>query len=163
MTPPLQPLRIAVCGASLPGPRHDALAEEVGARLAEAGAVLLCGGLTGVMEAAARGAVRNGGLTIGILPGTDGADANEHIVLPLPSGMGEMRNMLLVRFADAVIAVGGEWGTLSEVAFAMRIGTPVIVLAPTLAQSLPVDTASTAIDAVDRALAAAQQRRQRHA
>ena len=119
---------IAVVGGSRSTPEEDGQAEAVGRLLAERGAVLLCGGLGGVMEAAARGARAAGGLTVGILPGSDPAEANPYIELPLATGMGEMRNALIVRAAQALIAIGGGWGTLSEVALARRIGTPVVGL-----------------------------------
>lgn len=144
--------RIAVCGGVEVDGQTAAVAREVGERLATAGAVLVCGGLGGVMEAAARGARSKGGLTVGILPGTNAADANDGIVLPLPTGMGEMRNALVVRFAQAVIAIGGEWGTLSEIALAKRTGVPVILLVPTLARGLDVETVADAATAVARAL-----------
>lgn len=100
-------------------------AEALGRGLAEAGAVVVCGGLTGVMEAVARGVRAAGGLTIGILPGNDRTEANAFIDVALATGMGEMRNALIVRCAGAVVAVGGGHGTLAEVALALRIGTPV--------------------------------------
>ncbi len=103
-------------------------AEAVGAALAERGAVLVCGGLGGVMAAACRGAVQAGGTTIGILPGEDRAAANPWLTVALASGLGELRNGLVVRAADAVIAIGGEYGTLSEIALALKAGTPVIGL-----------------------------------
>src|SRR2546426_8992655 len=96
--------------------------------IAERGAVLLCGGLGGVMAAAARGAKQAGGLTVGILPGNDPREANPDIDVALATGMGEMRNALIVRAASAVIAIGGGWGTLSEIAMARRIETPVVGL-----------------------------------
>jgi uncharacterized protein (TIGR00725 family) len=105
-----------------------ALAEEVGAEIASAGAVLVCGGLRGVMEAACRGAHRNGGTTIGILPGRRREDANPYVTYPIPTGLGEARNVLVVRAAQAIIAVGGRYGTLSEIAFAKIEGIPVIGL-----------------------------------
>jgi uncharacterized protein (TIGR00725 family) len=100
----------------------------VGRLLADRGAVVICGGLGGVMEAACRGAKSRGGLTVGILPGPDPSDANPYVDVALATGMGEMRNALIVRAARAVIAIGGGWGTLSEIALAQRIGTPVIGL-----------------------------------
>ncbi|MFP5219464.1 MAG: TIGR00725 family protein [Actinomycetes bacterium] len=103
-------------------------AREVGRLLGEAGAVLVCGGLGGVMAAACEGAVAAGGLTVGLLPGTDRAAANQHVSVALPTGLGELRNGLLVRCCDAVIGVGGSWGTLSELALARRTGVPVVVL-----------------------------------
>jgi uncharacterized protein (TIGR00725 family) len=114
------------------GPGHGsgeaelALAEEVGAAVAEAGAGLVCGGLGGVMEAACRGARSRGGLTVGLLPGTDRDAANGWVVVALPTGLGEARNALVVRTADAVVAVGGGWGTLSEIALALKAGLPVV-------------------------------------
>jgi uncharacterized protein (TIGR00725 family) len=107
---------------------QQALAEDVVGRLAAAGATLVCGGLGGVMEAAARGAAEAGGTAIGILPGTDRADGNPHLTVALPTGLGEARNALVVRSADAVIAIGGEYGTLSEIGFALKVGTPVVGL-----------------------------------
>ena len=104
------------------------VAEEVGRAVAEAGAVLVCGGLGGVMEAACRGARAGGGLTVGILPGRDRADANRHVDVAIPTGMGEARNALVVRAADAVVAVAGEYGTLSEIALALQAGIPVVGL-----------------------------------
>jgi uncharacterized protein (TIGR00725 family) len=103
-----------------------AAAEEAGAAIADAGATLVCGGLGGVMEAACRGARSRGGLTVGLLPGTDREDANGWVVLALPTGLGEARNALVVRAADAVVAIGGGWGTLSEIALALRAGIPVL-------------------------------------
>lgn len=102
-----------------------ALAEEAGAAVAEAGAVLVCGGLGGVMEAACRGARSKLGTTVGLLPGDDRDAANGWVQLAIPTGMGEMRNALVVRAADALVAVGGSWGTLSEIALAKQAGKPV--------------------------------------
>src|SRR5688572_30274781 len=113
-----RPVRIAVCGGGIPNHEVDQLAEQVGMLVARASAVLLCGGLLGTMEAAARGAANAGGLVVGILPGINADDANDYVTLPLATGLGEARNVVLVRSADAVIAMGGEWGTLSEVALA---------------------------------------------
>jgi uncharacterized protein (TIGR00725 family) len=96
--------------------------------VAERGAVLVCGGLGGAMESACRGAKQAGGTTVGLLPGLDRADANPHVDVALPTGLGEARNAVLVRVADAVIAVGGGYGTLSEIALALRQGKPVIGL-----------------------------------
>jgi uncharacterized protein (TIGR00725 family) len=118
---------IAVIGAGRDA-GEDALAqaEEAGAAIAAAGATLICGGLGGVMEAACRGARSRGGLTIGLLPGDDRSDANGWVLLALPTGLGEARNALIVRAADAVVAIGGGWGTLSEIALALRRGIPVL-------------------------------------
>ncbi len=105
-----------------------AVAEEVGAAVAAAGCGLVCGGLGGVMEAACRGARSRGGLTVGILPGLDREEANGWVLVGLPTGLGEARNALVVRAADAVVAVGGGWGTLSEIALALKAGLPVVGL-----------------------------------
>jgi uncharacterized protein (TIGR00725 family) len=120
---------VAVSGGGAdPGPEVLKAAQEVGRRLAEAGATLVCGGLGGVMEAAAHGAAEAGGEVIGILPGTDPADANEHCTRVVATGTGHARNLAVVASADAVIAIAGEWGTLSEIAFARRLGRPVVTL-----------------------------------
>lgn len=121
-------LNIAVIGPGDAGDEITALADEVGALLGEAGATVVCGGLGGVMEAAARGARRAGGATVGILPGADRAEANAFLDVVVPTGMGELRNALVVRAADAVVAIGGGHGTLSEIGFALRAGLPVVGL-----------------------------------
>jgi uncharacterized protein (TIGR00725 family) len=120
---------VAVCGPSLATEEETAWAEEVGRRLAEAGAILVCGGLGGVMDAAARGARQAGGIAVGILPGDSRTGASRHLTVAVPSGMGEARNALVVRAADAVIAIDGEFGTLSEIALALKMGKPVVGLA----------------------------------
>jgi uncharacterized protein (TIGR00725 family) len=104
-------------------------AEEAGAAVAQAGAVLVCGGLGGVMEAACRGARAHEGTTVGLLPGLDRAAANAWVDVALPTGLGEGRNVLIVRAADAMVAVGGGWGTLSEIALALRARVPVVGVA----------------------------------
>jgi uncharacterized protein (TIGR00725 family) len=119
---------VAVVGPGDAGETDTWLAEEVGARLAEAGAVVVTGGLGGVMEAACRGAKSRRGQTLGLLPGDDRAAANGWVDIAVPTGMGEMRNALIVRSADAMIAVGGGTGTLSEIAFALKIGRAVVGL-----------------------------------
>jgi uncharacterized protein (TIGR00725 family) len=117
---------IAVIGAGSATPEQADAAEAVGRRLAEAGAVLVCGGLGGVMEAACRGAKAAGGTTVGILPGDDRRQANAHVDVALATGLGEGRNALIVRAVDALVAVGGEYGTLSEIALALKTGKPVV-------------------------------------
>jgi uncharacterized protein (TIGR00725 family) len=104
------------------------LAEAVGRGLAEAGAVLICGGRGGVMEAACRGARQAGGLTVGVLPGFSATEANPYVTIPIVTGLGEARNVIIVRTAQAVVGVGGEFGTLSEIAFALKLGRPVVGL-----------------------------------
>jgi uncharacterized protein (TIGR00725 family) len=119
---------IAVVGGGTCSPQEAAVAEAVGRLLAEVGAALICGGLGGVMAAACRGARSAGGLTIGVLPGFSAGDANPYVDIPIVTGLGEARNLVIVRTAAAVIAVGGEFGTLSEIAFALKLGRPVIGL-----------------------------------
>ncbi len=119
---------VAVIGASDATEWERATAEEVGRRLAHAGAVLVCGGLGGVMDAAAGGAAAEGGTSVGILPGSDRSGASPHLTVVVTTGFGEGRNVLVARSADAVIAVGGEFGTLSEVALALKMGTRVVGL-----------------------------------
>ncbi len=119
---------IAVIGGGECTAREAELAGEVGRELARNGAVLVCGGLGGVMEAACRGASTEGGLTVGILPGNSRQAANPYVQIPVVTGMGEARNVVVVKTAGAVIAVGGGYGTLSEIGHALRIGKPVIGL-----------------------------------
>ena len=152
--------RVAVIGGGTCSEAEAAIAEEVGRLIARAGAVLLTGGRGGVMEAASRGAAQAGGLVVGILPGEDASDANSWVALPIVTGLGEARNAVLMRSAQAVIAVGGEYGTLSEIAFALKFGRPVIGIATWQAvdgsdQPLPirrVDTAAAAVMAVFKLL-----------
>ncbi|HEX9411067.1 MAG TPA: TIGR00725 family protein [Actinomycetota bacterium] len=119
---------VAVCGPDPCSPDVAQQSEEVGRLLARAGAVLVCGGLGGSMEAAARGAAEAGGTVLGILPGANRGGANPYLTFAIPTGMGEARNTLIVRSSDALIAVAGEFGTLSEIAFALKIGVPVVGL-----------------------------------
>jgi uncharacterized protein (TIGR00725 family) len=117
---------VAVVGPAQAGLEESQAAEEIGRCLARAGAVLVCGGLGGVMEAACRGAAEAGGLSVGLLPGLRRDEGNPWLGVAVPTGMGEARNALVVRAADAVVAVGGGWGTLSEVALALKAGKPVV-------------------------------------
>jgi uncharacterized protein (TIGR00725 family) len=119
--------QIAVLGS---GSERIEEAEEVGRLLAEAGCVLVCGGLGEVMAAAARGAKAAGGTTIGILPGTSRHDANQWIDYAVATGTGHARNLAVVASADASIAVGGRWGTLAEISYARLLGRPVVILEP---------------------------------
>jgi uncharacterized protein (TIGR00725 family) len=150
---------VAVVGGGDGSAQEIRDAELVGRGLAEGGAVLVCGGLGGVMEAACRGAKSAGGTTLGILPGSRREDANAFVDISIPTGLGEMRNGLVVRSADALIAIGGEFGTLSEVALALKAGKTVVGLGTwQLAKGgEPVEaivSAASAEDAVARALAA---------
>jgi uncharacterized protein (TIGR00725 family) len=117
-----------VVGAGEATPTLLALAEDVGRELAGRGAVLVCGGLGGVMEAACAGARQAGGVTVGLLPGRDRREANPFVEVAIATGLGELRNGLIVRASDALIAIGGEWGTLSEIALALKQGRPVVGL-----------------------------------
>ncbi len=119
---------IAVVGAGDPPPDDEVRAEQVGGGLARAGALVVTGGLGGVMAAACRGAREAGGTTLGLLPGTEREAANPWVSIAVPTGLGEARNALVVRAADALVAVGGEHGTLSEIAFALKAGVPVVGL-----------------------------------
>src|SRR3989440_2846802 len=148
---------VAVVGAGRASSDEERVAEEVGRGLAQAGAVVVCGGLGGVMEAACRGAKHGGGTTVGILPTDDRAAANPWVDVAVATGMGEARNALVVRTADVLIAVDGEFGTLSEIALALRTATPVVgvdtweLARPGLASD-PIVRASTPSEAVERAM-----------
>lgn len=123
-------VQVAVCGPGECTEREWDLAYETGRLLAARGAVVVCGGLGGVMAAAAAGARAGGGITVGVLPAADRAAAGPDLTVAVPTGLGQARNNLVVNAADAVIAVGGSWGTLSEIALAMRAGrVPVVQLA----------------------------------
>jgi uncharacterized protein (TIGR00725 family) len=119
---------IAVIGAGKASAEEKRVARAVGADIARRGAVLLCGGLGGVMDAACAGATSEGGLTIGLLPGTETRDASPDVQIAIPTGMGEARNYLVATGAEGVIAVGGSLGTLSELAFALKKRLPVAAL-----------------------------------
>ncbi|TML08211.1 MAG: TIGR00725 family protein [Actinobacteria bacterium] len=117
---------VAVIGPGVASASEVAVAEEVGARLVDLGATIVTGGLGGVMEAASRGAKSRRGLTIGLLPGLDRSEANGWVDVAIATGLGEIRNALIVRTSDALVAVGGGAGTLSEIGFALKLGRPVI-------------------------------------
>jgi uncharacterized protein (TIGR00725 family) len=135
---------VAVIGGGTPRPEDEVRAEAVGEALARGGATIVTGGLGGVMAAACRGAKRAAGLTVGILPTEDRTTANRWIDVAIPTGLGEARNALVVRMADALVAIGGEYGTLSEIALALRAGKPVIGLG-TWTLVRPDGTADTGI------------------
>jgi uncharacterized protein (TIGR00725 family) len=119
---------IGVIGAGKCDAELGRLAEAVGRGIAEAGAVLVCGGMGGVMEAACRGAKAAGGTTIGILPGPDRSGANEYVDIAIATGINEARNLAIIRTSDVLIAVGGSYGTLSEIGFALKAGKMVVGL-----------------------------------
>jgi uncharacterized protein (TIGR00725 family) len=151
---------VAVIGAGRCSKEVAQVAESVGRELARRGVTLVCGGLGGVMEAVCRGAKSEGGLTVGILPGSSRHEANPFVDIPVVTGLGEARNIIVVRTAQAVIAVDGEYGTLSEIAFALKLGIPVVGLDTwQLAKQgrlVPsIVEAETPVEAVDRALALA--------
>jgi uncharacterized protein (TIGR00725 family) len=154
---------IGVIGGSAPTPGEAEIAEAVGRALAEAGAVLVCGGRGGVMEAACRGAKSVGGLTIGILPDTDRNEANPYVDIPIVTGIRCARNVIIARTAQAAIAIGGSYGTLSEIAFALSFGTPVVGLGTWEVKReghppAPIVYATTPEEAVTHALALVQRR-----
>jgi hypothetical protein len=148
---------VAVIGARNCSEREAALAEQVGKLLAERGAIVVCGGGGGVMEAACKGAREAGGFTVGILSGSSTAEGNSHLSLALPTGLGNARNALVAQAGNAVIAIGGGPGTLSEIALAVAYGRTVIGLETWQAQdsneaTLPVITGDSAVHAVSLAL-----------
>ena len=150
---------VAVVGGGSASAEEERAAEDVGRGLAEAGAIVVCGGLGGVMEAACRGAKAGGGTTVGILPGASRQEANPYVDVAIPTGLGELRNGLVVRAADALVAVGGEFGTLSEIALALKARKPVVALGgwELAREGRPVDAlvrATSAEDAVRKVLAA---------
>ncbi len=148
---------IAVIGGSECSQEEARAAENIGRLLAQHGAIVVCGGLGGVMEAVCRGAHAAGGLTVGILPGNDRSDANRWVSMAIATGVGQARNIAVVRSADAVIAVGGSYGTLSEIAFALNSKIPVVALGSWWlsergVEPNPVCEVSSAEDAVETAL-----------
>ena len=155
------PTQVAVCGDGDPRTAHAAAARDAGRRIAEAGAVLLTGGMTGVMAAASEGAREAGGLVAAVLPGADAATAVAPAQVRVATGAGEARNVMLVRSADAVVAIGGGYGTLSEIAIARKLGVPVFgyrtwsAARPDGAEPL-LEDCPTVEEAVAKALAAAR-------
>ena len=152
---------VAVIGGGQCSKEEAKVAEEVGRELARRGAVLVCGGLGGVMEAACRGTSAEGGMTIGILPGESRQAANPHVQIPIVTGIGYARNIAVVKSAQAVIAIGGSYGTLSEIAHALQSGIPVIGLNTwSLSRNGQPDysiiPAQNATEAVDKALSLAK-------
>jgi len=148
---------IAVIGGNEPSTEEAQVAEEVGRELARRGAVLVCGGLGGVMEAACRGAQAESGLTIGILPGESRQSANPYVQIPIVTGMGYARNLAVVKSSQAVIAIGGSYGTLSEISHALQSGIPVIglntwSLSKNGQQDNSIILAQNPAEAVDKAL-----------
>jgi uncharacterized protein (TIGR00725 family) len=147
-------LQIAVVGDNNPSPEETRWAEEVGQLLAKRNVVVVCGGLGGVMAAVARGAAARGGTTVGILPTYDATTGNSSLSIVIPAGVGHARNVMVVASGDAVIALPGSYGTLSEVALALKLGKPVIGV-NAWGDVKGVQAAKTADEAVTLALAAA--------
>ena len=156
-------LIISVIGAGEPPPEIAEMAEQVGRGLAERGVTIVCGGLGGVMAAACKGAKSVGGTTIGILPGSDPEDANEWVDIPICTGVGYSRNVIVVKSGRAVIAIGGAFGTLSEIAHAIGDGIPVIgletwTMSRNGTEDLSIVRAHSPADAVTKAMASAGSR-----
>ena len=152
-------MRISVIGGQEADEQASRLAFEVGREIGARGHVLICGGRTGVMREACRGAKESGGLTVGILPGDDLGDVNEFVDIPLPTGIGYTRNVLVARAGEAVIAIDGKFGTLSEIAFALISGRPVVglgtwVLRDGDGEEAPIERVGDAVSAVDACEAA---------
>lgn len=152
---------ISLIGPSSAAPEVLKIAESAGACIAQMGAILVTGGRGGAMEAASRGAQQAGGLTVGLLPGSSRSEGNPFLTVAIPTGIGEMRNALVVRSADGVLAVGGGFGTLSELALALKLGKPVVGVgtwSPSLAgTATQIPEATTAEEAVDLLLKAISQ------
>ncbi|MGE5692378.1 MAG: TIGR00725 family protein [Candidatus Zixiibacteriota bacterium] len=149
---------IAVVGGSTVSTEVYQTAREVGRSVAEAGALLITGGLGGVMEAASQGAKEKGGMVIGILPGFSRQDANPYVDIPIVTGLGDGRNMLIVQTAQAIIALPGKYGTLSEIALALKIGRPVVSLGSWEISS-DILKAQTPREAVEKAMKMIDSRR----
>ncbi len=152
---------IAVIGGSSCSTEEAQMAEAVGRELAKRGATLICGGLGGVMEAACRGAASEGGVTVGILPGDRGKTANPYVQIPIVTGMSYARNVIIVKSAQAVIAIGGSYGTLSEIAHALQNGIPVIglntwALSRNGQEDNSINLAQSPAEAVEKAFALAK-------
>jgi len=159
-----KPIIAVIGGGNRASPEALVLAEEVGFLIARAGAILVCGGLNGVMEAACKGAKRGGGLTIGVLPGADPRDANPHVDVPIVTAISTARNAIVVRTGDAVVAIDGSYGTLTEMAYAFDLGKKVFALRTWELDKVGVSKdlfvpVQTPHEAVERALEEAGRRR----
>lgn len=153
------PLRIGVIGSAEATPAGRQAAHAVGRALGLAGAVVVCGGGSGVMEAAATGASEVGGLVLGFLPGTDPHASAGGVTIPVATGLGEVRNALVVRASEALVAVEGEWGTLNEAALCMKIGRPLVGIRDALGDTFPIERFVEPAAAAARALELASARR----
>lgn len=141
---------IGVIGSGHSSPRGEALAEQVGRSLAQRDVVLVCGGLGGIMEAASRGCAEAGGEVLGILPGDSVLSANPYVTIPVVTAMGHARNIIIAHTAHALIAIEGEYGTLSEIAIGLKLGKPVVQLGSSLniQKTLKAETAEQAVDMI---------------
>ncbi|MBS3819180.1 TIGR00725 family protein [bacterium] len=140
-------IKVGIIGGARPQPKFKDIAYQVGRMIAEKGAILVCGGLSGIMEAAAKGAREHNGLTVGILPGYSPHDANPHIEIPIATGLGYSRNSLVAMNSDILVAVDGEYGTLSEIAYGCIYGKKIIGIGT---WNIPgVKEAQTAQEAMD--------------
>ncbi|MFQ5689963.1 MAG: LOG family protein [Gemmatimonadota bacterium] len=148
----MRPYRIGVIGSGRGGGEECALARRVGGAVARAEAILVCGGLGGVMDAAAAGAAAEGGQVLGLLPGEDPSAAAPGVSIPIPTGLGQARNVLVVRASEAVIAMAGGWGTLSEAAFCLKLGVPLLGLRCGLPDEFAIPRFEDPAAAVARAL-----------
>ena len=148
---------IGVIGVADASDEEQKIAEQVGREIALGDAILVCGGLGGVMEAACRGAKSAGGITIGIIPGFEKSDANPYVDIPIVTGMSHGRNIIVVRSSHAIVAVGGSYGTLSEIAFALKLGIPVIGI-NTWEVSSEIKKVATPKEAVELAFTIARHR-----
>lgn len=151
-----RPLRIGVIGSGRADETEMALARAVGSGIARAEAIAVCGGLGGVMQGVADGAATEAGVVLGLLPGTAAGDAAPGVSIPVPTGLGEARNVLVARTSEAVIAIGGGWGTLSEASFCRKFGVPVIGLGSNLPDAVANEQADDPVSAVARAVELAQ-------
>jgi uncharacterized protein (TIGR00725 family) len=154
-------LMVAVIGGAQCSAEEAAMAETVGRELAKCGAILVCGGLTGIMEAVCRGAAAEGGITVGILPSDDPTTANPYVQIPIATGLGHARNIAVVKSVQAVIAIDGEYGTLTEIAFALKSAVPVIglntwSLSRNGKEEGSIIKAKDAVDAVKKAISLAR-------
>lgn len=154
-----RPYRVGVIGSSSAGEEEIAAARGVGRALARARALVVCGGLGGVMEAVAEGATAEGGAVIGFLPGDDPEAAAAGVTVPVATGLGEARNVLVVKASEAVVAVGGEWGTRNEAALCLKIGTPLVGVHDSLGDLFDIERFRDPDAGVARALELAQARR----
>ncbi len=155
-----RPYRIGVIGSGDADASIADAAKQVGRAIARAEAVVVCGGLGGVMAAAAEGAAEQGGLVLGLLPGDDPNAAAPGVSIPVPTGLGEARNALVVKASEAVVAVAGSWGTLSEASFCMKLGVPLVGLLAELPAEFAIERFDDPAEAVARALERAQARRE---